>query len=402
AGFLLCLDLLYMASAPMTEPLAIMWAVLVVYGLFHFQQSGRARTLAASAVAAFFGTLTRYDGWYLLPFAVLFVLFCRRRPWKRRAGETLLFSLIAGCGPVLWLAHNAYRYHNPLAFYNGPHSAKAIYAHQLATTGFRYPTEGSLWLSAHYYLEDVRLVLGPWALILASLGLLVWLMDRQNRRRRSATLLLLVPLPFYIQAMAFASIPIYVPTLFPHTYYNLRYGLEMAPAVAVLLSFLVPRRVPVRVRTVVLGILLAVLAGQWTGIAAAGAKKIPVVTEAVLNTPWKSPAVQDASRYLRAHYDGTRLLMADGEWACVMSQLGIRYRNALTPANRSYWRKLRWGASRLVGWIVVERGDAVNELMRADPGAFSNFALVDSEPLPHGSYLRIYQALRKGATSVAP
>ncbi len=391
AGFLLCLNLLYLASAPMTESLAILLAVLVAFGLFRFQQSGKTGTLIAAAVAAFCGTLTRYDGWYLLPFAALFVFFCGRRSWRRRAAETVCFSLIAGCGPVLWLIHNDYRYHNPLEFYNGPQSAQAIYAHQLATTAFRYPTDGSVWLSAHYYLADMRLVLGPWILILASLGLTLWMLDRQNRRRRSAMLLLLVPLPFYIQSLAFAGVPIYVPTLFPHTYYNLRYGLEMAPAVAVLTSFLVSRGMPARSRKLVLGILIAVLAGQWIGVAAAGARNIPVVTEAILNTPSKSPAVQDVIRFLRAHYDGRKLLMDDGEWACVMSQLDISYRNALTPSNRPYWRELHQEASRWVGWIVVKRGDAVDQLMHAYPNAFSSFVLADKNPLPHGSYVRIYR-----------
>ena len=98
----------------------------------------------------------------------------------RRAG---LFLLIAGAGPLLWVVHNAYRFGNPLEFYNGPFSARAIYAHQIAITGFRYPTDGSLLLSARYYLEDLKLIIGAWPLELAVLGMMVWALDASARRR---------------------------------------------------------------------------------------------------------------------------------------------------------------------------------------------------------------------------
>jgi hypothetical protein len=391
AVFLSCLSLLYLAATPMTELLAVFWALLVVYTLFRFQQTGRTTTVVVAAIAAFFGTFTRYDGWYLLPFAALFLWLCRLRPRRERAGQTLLFLLIAGAGPLLWFLYNAWRFHNPLLFYNGPDSAKGIYLYQLATTGFHYPTDGSLRISAHYYIEDLRLVLGPWSLILAVLGLVVWIVDREFRRRRAAALLLLVPLPFYIQSLAFASVALYVPTLFPHSYYNLRYGLEMAPAIAVCASFLLSPRLASARRRVVLGVLLAILAGQWVATAWGGARNIPIVREAVLNTPCKSRAEQDVIGFLDRHYDGGNLLLAAGEWICVMPRVGIAYRDTLTEMNHEEWHQLHHGAARYVKWIIAERGDAVNQLMNADPKAFAGFDLMANDPLPGSRWVAIYR-----------
>src|SRR6266699_401300 len=110
--FCLCPSMAYLASAPLTEPLALMWAVLVVFGLFRFQQAGKTGVLIGTALAAFFGTLTRYDGWFLLPFAAAFVFWARSGPWRIRFRPALIFSLIAGIGPFLWLLHGAYRYGN--------------------------------------------------------------------------------------------------------------------------------------------------------------------------------------------------------------------------------------------------------------------------------------------------
>lgn len=391
AAFLLSLNLLYAATTPLTEPLAVFWAVLVVYGLFRFQHSGRTRTLVWTAIAAFFGTLTRYDGWYLLPFAALFVLLCRPWNWRDRIGQTLLFCLIAGSGPLLWFLHNTYRFHNPWQFYNGPYSAKAIYAHQLASTGFRYPTAGSLWLSAHYYLEDLKLVFGAWPLELAALGFIAWMMLRPLRQRRVAGLLFLVPLLFYPQSFAYGSIPLYVPTLFPHTYYNLRYGLEMASALALFPAFLVSPGFSRSRRRIVLGALCAIFAAQAFGMGWAGARHLPLVREGVLNTPCKSPAEQDVVRFFKQHYDGEIVLMASGEWPCLMPQLGIPYRKTLSQSNRKYWLQLRFGASRWAGWIIRRRDDAVDMLMRSYPNAFEDFEVENREQFARGNFVEIYR-----------
>ena len=155
----------------------------------------------------------------------------------------------------------------PLEFYNGRGSAKDIYAHQLATTAFAYPTDGSLLLSARYYLEDLKLVIGVWALELAVLG--VGGVVRQPARipaRRRRSCCFIVPLPFYIQAMAHAAVPLYVPTLFPYTHYNLRYGMEMIAAVALFPSFVFSPRLGKKLRLTLLIVFLAVLGWQFAHI----------------------------------------------------------------------------------------------------------------------------------------
>src|SRR5271169_557424 len=186
AVFLLCPSMAFLAAAPLTEALALMWTVLLVYSLQLFQQEGKAGALIGAALAAFFGALTRYDGWFLLPFAATFVLLARNESWPKRFRHATLFSLIAGSGPVLWFLHNQFRFGSALDFYNGPSSAKAIYARQIATTTFHYPTDGSLVISARYFLADLILVIGIWPLALAALRLVVWALDVPERARRSA------------------------------------------------------------------------------------------------------------------------------------------------------------------------------------------------------------------------
>jgi hypothetical protein len=391
AGILLSPNLLYLAGTPLTEPLAIFWAVLVVYELFRYRETGRLRTLLGAAGAAFLGTLTRYDEWYVLPFAALFVLLARRQTWESRIRHALIFSIVSGAGPMLWLLHNAWRFGNPLEFYNGPFSAQAIYAHQLATTAFPYPTDGKLLLSARYYFEDLKLVLGIWPLELAILGLVACTANRRVWGRRAAAFLFLVPLPFYIHALASAALPLYLPTLFPFTYYNLRYGVEMVPALAIFPAFLLPRVLPRRLRYGLLAFFVIVLAWQSHSLVAGGAERLAVVKEGVLNTPCQSPRQQAVVRFLRGNYDGQRVLVASGKWPCVMPQVGIPYRNTITEMNRSYWRRLRPDAGKSVKWIIRGEGDAVDELMRADLQAFADFELLERDSFRNEPSVAIYR-----------
>jgi len=397
AGFLLCPNMLYLASTPLTEPLAIMFVLLLGYSLYRYWETGRYFALLGAAGAAFFGTLTRYEVWSLLPFAALFVLLARLDPWWRRTRHACLFSVIAGAGPALWLLHNAYRYGNPLEFYTGPFSAKGIYEHQLATTAFRFPTDGSLIVSARYYLEDLQLVIGVWPLLLALLGLIAWVIDRPRRARRSAALLFLLPLPFHIQSMAHAAVPLYVPTLFPNTYWNLRLGMEMLPAVALLASFLLPARLPKTERWAFACLILSVIVGQHVWTASRGAAELAIAKEGVLNTPCKSKRQRDLTQFLRENYDGQMILAAAGKWPCVMPALGIPFRKTLSDANRDYWRKMSGEPDRFVEWIIRGEDDPVDWLMRAHPDAFTKFEIVFQESVPGEGSLTIYR--RKTAPS---
>jgi hypothetical protein len=399
--FVLCPSMLYLATAPLTEPLAIMWLVLLVYGLFRYQQAGKVRVLLLAAMAAFFGTLTRYDGWNVLPFAALVVLLASVGSWRLRFRRAMLFLAVSGLGPLLWISYNFYHRGNILDFYNGPYSAQAIYAHQLATSGFRYPTEGSVLLSARYYLEDLRLIIGIWPLVFAVLGIVVWTVDARTRGRRSVALLFLVSLPFYLEAMAHAAVPLYVPTLFPHTFYNLRYGIEILPAVAILCSFVLSPGLAPSTRGVLLLALLVVIGGQTVSSMRDGAEQIPVVKEGLVNTPCQSQPERALTEFMRTHYDGQTILTAPGRWPCMMPELGIPYRHTITENNRAYWRELPEGPEKWVHWIIRSDADSVDELMRAHPMAFSNYNLLERRSFPTGGGFSIYRLAQGADTAEA-
>ena len=139
---------------------------------------------------------------------------------------------------------------------------------------------------------------------------------------------------------------------------------------------------------------LAVLGIQNIWMLSGGVRRLPMVTEGILNTPCKTEPDQVLIAFLRNNYDGKRILMQSGEWPCVAPTLDIHYRNILSGSNRSYWRRLPTGAQKFVEWIVSGEGDPVDILMRAYPQAFRDFVPVYQKRFPQQQGITIYR--RKG------
>src|SRR5271170_8087418 len=73
-----------------------------------------------------------------------------------------------------------------------------------------------------------------WETGFAVMAAAVWGVVIAVRRRIGwASILLWMPLPFYVYSITYGSVPIFIPQLWPHSYYNSRYGMGLLPALAV-------------------------------------------------------------------------------------------------------------------------------------------------------------------------
>jgi hypothetical protein len=215
AAFGLNPNLLYLQSTPMTEPISLGLAAAAVYFAVR-------RSVLGAGLALLLATLTRYDAWVLLPFFALFFLLVRS--WKAAA----LFLLLSSLGPLYWLAHNGYYYSDPLEFYRGPHSAKAIYQRGLERGYARHPGDGDLRTASRYYRHAMELAIGRPLVWAAAAGLAVALLRVSTR----PLALLALPVPFYILSIHSGGTPLFVPDLYHQSYYNTRYALAALPACA--------------------------------------------------------------------------------------------------------------------------------------------------------------------------
>ncbi len=216
AVFLLNPNTLYLGSIPMSEAVFFASLFALLYFTVRFRETRGWGALLGASLAAFCGTLTRYEAWFLLPFVAVYLLISAR---GKRIAALIIFCLIAALGPALWLAHNRWYYGDPLYFYRGPYSAMALQGTRL------YPGRGDWRLAAQYFFMAGQAVAGWPALIVLAAGTLLAL----ARRVVWPVLLLALPPVFYVWAIHSSGVPIFVPALWPHTFYNTRYGLAFLP-----------------------------------------------------------------------------------------------------------------------------------------------------------------------------
>jgi hypothetical protein len=281
-------NLLYLQSTAMTE--AYFFAALAA--ILYCTVADRPLLAALATNAA---VLTRYEGWFLIPFvAVYFALRSSRR--------ATLYAAVAAIGPLWWLFHNWWLTGDALAFYRGPYSARAIQRGQF------YPGLHNVRQAWQYYSAAVQLCVGPGVSLMALAGVVVAL----ARRAFWPVLLLSLPPLFYLWSMySSGGTPIFVPTLWPHSWYNTRYGLAALPLLAFASAALVtavPR--PLHAFTAV----LVVLAGTIYFAAHHQPSDWITWAESRANGTGRRAWMNAAADYLRSHYQpGAGIVSSGGD-----------------------------------------------------------------------------------------
>jgi hypothetical protein len=331
-------NLLYLQSTSMTE--AYFFAELTA--LLYFTVSEQ---VFLAALATILATLTRYEGWFLIPFVGAY--FAIRKP---RAA--VMYAALASLGPVYWLGHNWYLTGDALAFYRGPYSPRAI------QRGLPYPGLHDIRMAWLYYRTAIALCAGPGLPLMAMAGTVVAV----SRRAWWPVLLLALPPAFYLWSMySSGGTPIHVPGLWPDSYYNTRYGLAALPLLAFASAALV-MAVPPKWRTAIAA--LVVLAGtiHWAG----HRRPEDWITwaESSANSTHRRAWMNGAAEYLRGRYrPGAGIASSGGD-----DFFGI-YRVANIPLRDTFSvdNGLPWDAAMLrpemylwQEWAVVKRGDELH------------------------------------------
>ena len=362
AGVAACLllalnpNLLYLQSIAMSEAVFLAALAALLYFTVRFRERQGFGWAIAAGVAACAGSLARYEGWFLIPFVALYFLVAAKR---RRWLTALVFAAIAGLGPLAWLAHNWWYSGNFLDFYNGPYSAQAIYQLALDRGLARYPGDHE-WAKAWLYFRTAVQLCAGWPLVwLGVAGAVAALLKKVFW----PLALLALPPVFYICSMYSSGTPIFVPQLWPFSYYNTRYGLAALPLLALAAGALVAVA-PVRFRR--LAALLVVLAGISGWIAFPRQEGWICWKESQVNSVARRAWTGQTADFLRAEYrTGDGALFFFGDLAGVFQQAGIPLRETLHQGNEPLW----WAAVARPDlfmwekWAVAVAGDPVSVAM---------------------------------------
>lgn len=334
--FALNLNMLYLATTPMTEPIMAAAIAGLLYAMTLYREAPTDRRLLAVAAVSNLASLTRYEGWFLIPFIA--ILIWRWKGLKHAA----LFAALASIAPLAWLAHNQFYYGDPLAFYRGPYSAQAILAKQIAS-GMTQPAMQSWWETLRYYGYAVRDVIGTPVLIAAVCGAVVAI-----RRGQAWKLgLLALPAVFYVLSIHSGGTPVFVKELEPFTWYNTRYALALLPFAAVAIAAL-PRS----------AVLLVAIASVLL------IRQFPVIHEAPSERP---NAVIDDYR------PGSGIVFRFDTLAGVFRLSHIPFREGLYQDNLPQWNEALANPQvfQQEEWALAEEGDEVDQAVHRQGDAYA-------------------------------
>jgi len=387
----------------------------------------------------FAAVFTRYDGWILgatVWLVVTWQLARARSLWRRVAPSFAVFTLLAVAGPAIWLWYNQHFCHDPLDFMRGPYSASAIERKTSPPGAKHYRGWHNPGWAVLFYTRTAQVDAAAWetgfALMFAALAGL-WISLRKRIAR--ASVLLWVPLPFYIYSVAYGSVPIFIPELYPHSFYNARYGMEMLPAL-VLFCFVAVAAAEQRfvfgregsvsssagagksVRPLYLvGLAWAVgnaLAMVYvTDVAQRCARLIThrpstllarydeplVLKEAMVNSSTRIPFERNLALALGDFLAGSAILMSESDHIGALQTAGIPLRQTVNESDYDSWHAALEAPAEHAQYVVALTGDAVSKAVEVHPEGLQELTILCSMGQPCA---RIYQSNRYVATGVAP
>jgi len=389
-------NLQYLQSCPLTEPLYMMLFLLAVDRLTLWRESGHKGLPWLAAVWVSLGGLCRYEGWYFLAGVLLLLLYdfwTRHIPGRRaiRAGAVFLglFALPAA-------AHFGYIFQR---------LGSVFFNKVAAGSPDPYLTHKRPFLSALYHLGELSQMAAILPLLLAMIGLTLFLFQHKKFRLRAPLLLLWIPSLINISALYWGLV------------YRLRYSVLLLPAVAIfgsliltsdeakkraLLSAVIvamalpwlpwffPQTSPILKLAPGPGILVlpglalilymiaqvrrwhdrALLAMCVLGmqIPALALEYRPMMAE-TLEHEFIEPERQEILRYLQQDYDGQRILIDMSKLAPLVYDSGLAVREFVyNEGGEVLWHRAIQNPEAEVGWLCAMEGDAVWKQLQVDPG----------------------------------
>jgi hypothetical protein len=410
-------NLLYLATTAMTETLflgLLIWTVVATAEGIAALRAGNVYTarmrMLLAGVLIFGQVMTRYDGWIVG--AVVWLCFAVA-VWKcedeLRAKVLPVFAVLTVwcvAGPLLWFWYNAHFEHDWLDFMRGPYSAKQI-ERKTAPPGQHYRGWHNVGWAALFYARTAQIDAAFWetgfgVMLAAVYGL--WL----SWKRRASTAvreraegyiwLLWVPLPFYIYSVAYGSVPIFIPQLWPHSYYNARYGMELLPALSLFAALAAER----------MGLWLAGKTETWAKFGARFWQpaammlcvancigmmyKMPLVLkEGIVNAATRVPFEHQISIILDEFPRDIPVMMSTSAHIGAVQVAGRTLKSMVSEGDDQSWQIALKDPAANAAFVIAIVGDPVEAAVKAHPDGLAETEVVCSMGQPCA---KVYQSTK--------
>lgn len=364
-------NILLFQTSPMSESFFLGCIILVIYFLTKWVKSQNTIFLVSAALFVMLGTLTRYEGYFILIGSLITVLSILLITYGKKdqdyvEGTFILFLTIASYGIVLWCVYCAIFFKDPFAwlnFYSKTSSGQPASEARAVLRGgylqsFVTYLQASMWVSG--IINSLVGILGYSALtIFLYLNLL---------KRRVHTMYL--PL-FIIGSVLFGSlifgykkgfIPfIMMPEINMLNIFekslnmyldwggpNIRYGLMMTPFLAMFAGLLAIRSKIIFIFLIIL-LSLQIYTNFYT----------PLFLQFSIAKASPYLELQPAT-WLRTHYDQGMVLIGSSRHEDLIFQTNLSYNNFIHEGTRHFWNEALDDPSKYVKWIVF------NDLIKED------------------------------------
>jgi hypothetical protein len=378
-------NLLYMQATAMNEPIYIaffIWALVYLQEMLRADAAengagtdgpkiSRERALENCGICLAGGAWTRYDGWFTGAVVGVIVVIVVARWWRQETDASrrrvlskslIEFLLLNALLPVFWLAYNHRVSGRAMDWANGPYSAKAITARTTPRGAPLYPGQERPIAAAQYFLKAAQLNMGNagWGRAMLTLALLGTAAALWRFGQYKVWLLLWLPLIFYMLSLAYGSVPIFIPSWWPFSYYNVRYGLQLLPAFAifpVVLGTLVAEWLKSRRRQVAAwALLIACVSGSYLTAWA----NVPITLREARANSRTRLAMEDALAQFLSHIPKkSTILMYEGSHVGALQRAGIPLKNVISEVSHPDWEWALLDPARQADYIVSFQGDPV-------------------------------------------
>ncbi len=243
--FALNVNMLYLQTTPLTEPLYISFFILSIFAFVRWMRTDDLKFLLLFGLCGLLQVLTRYDGWFVVgvEFGALLAheIMYRKEKFGQIVGRLTVFAFPIIFGIGIWLLWNWLIFGNPLFFAFGDNSAHA--QQDIINQSSGLITKHDLSLSVKAYWYSMVDNFGNYITVLLAFGILFFCIKKISDIKMGEKILLIIiflsPFLFNVLALYLGFSVINMPELNwtmalrgDSHWFNVRYGVIMLPALA--------------------------------------------------------------------------------------------------------------------------------------------------------------------------
>jgi 4-amino-4-deoxy-L-arabinose transferase-like glycosyltransferase len=383
AGWLMSLvalssvNLIYMQTTAMTEPIFIAFIILSTYFLLRWAKYGNIGSLLYGGVAVSLTTLIRYEGYIMLLltlFLVPFIMFIKKRKIGEIEGFTLMYVTLAATGIVLWCLYSWTIFGDPLYWKDIYAGDRSIISSEEVVVRTKLPTVSnsgnfdvisgiSRFWSASAQMNGIIIT------SLATIGFVILVLLIIVKRyfiSKSEYLILFIPFSifvFMVFTLSRNGIPLNIPDLTwlnlldrssnLYKEYNIRYGLNMIPFVAILVGFVGYRLWLTRFLVIVILFIQAIttIVGPYFTV-----YQLPIIL-AQTNETSSNKGNTEAAKWFKGNYTGGLVAISALRHDPEMFYLQFDYKNYIHEGTDKYWKVSMIEPQKHARWIYMFRPD---------------------------------------------